>query len=57
MRGDYIRFKVMPDGNIRAYQSDTDDKRGVSEWMLTNVLNESATITTNIPKIFIKIET
>lgn len=48
----------MPNGDIRAYQSDTYDKRGVSEWMITNPQNESPTlITGNDIKLFIKIET
>jgi len=47
----------MPNGNIRAYQSDTYDKRGVSELQITNPKNESPTLTTegNI-KIYLKYE-
>lgn len=44
-RADNIRFKVMPDGNIRAYQGNTEDKRGVSELQITNPKNPSDTIT------------
>ena len=43
---DFIRFKKMPNGNIRAYQSDTDDKRGVSELQITNIKNPAPTVTT-----------
>jgi len=45
-RADFIRFKKMPNGNIRAYQSDTPDKRGVSELQLTNIKNPAPTVTT-----------
>lgn len=48
----------MPNGNIRAYQGDTDDKRGVSELQFTNPINPSPTITTtNEIKIYIIYET
>ena len=57
-RSDAIRFKVMPNGDIRAYQSDTYDKRGVSEWMITNPKNESPTVITGTEiKIFLIYET
>ena len=57
MRAEYIRFKVMPSGNIRAFQSDTNDKRGVTEWMLTNPKNPADTVTTSAAqKIIIKYE-
>ena len=57
-RQEHIRFKVMPNGNIRAYQGNTYDKRGVSELMITNPRNESPTLTTeNAIKIIIKEET
>ena len=57
-RSDNIRFKTMPNGNIRAYQGDTDDKRGVSELQFTNPLNPSPTVTTtNEIKIYIIYET
>lgn len=47
----------MPDRNIRAYQPNTDDKAGVSEWMITSPANPSATITTtNVGKIYLIIE-
>jgi hypothetical protein len=36
--------KVMPNGNIRAYQADKPDKRGVSELQFTNPENESPTV-------------
>lgn len=45
-RQESIRFKVMPSGNIRAWQFGTQDKRGVSEWQITNPKNASTTITT-----------
>jgi hypothetical protein len=57
-RQEHIRFKVMPNGNIRAYQSDTYDKRGVSELQITNPRNESPTLTTeNTIKIYLIYET
>ena len=57
-RQEYIRFKVMPNGNIRAYQANTFDKRGVSELQITNPRNESPTVITgNEIKIYMKIET
>ena len=57
-RSDNIRFKTMPNGNIRAYQGDTDDKRGVSELQFTNPINPSPTVTTtNEIKIYIIYET
>ena len=56
-RQDGLRFKVMPNGDILAFQSDTYDKRGVSEWMITNPKNESPTLTTETGiKVFIKEE-
>lgn len=55
MRKDNIKYKIMPNGNIRAYNGSTLDKRGISEWQITNPENESPTITTSHnPKIFIK---
>ena len=43
-RSENIAFKVMPNGNIRAYQADKPDKRGVSELQFTNPENESPTV-------------
>lgn len=48
-RSEHIAFKMMPDGNIRAFQSDTVDKRGVSELQITNPRNESPTIISATP--------
>lgn len=45
-REKYIRFKMMANGNIRGYQSNTYDKRGVSELQIISSRNESPTITT-----------
>ena len=57
-RQESIRFKVMPNGNIRAFQSDTYDKRGVSELQITNPRNESPTlITEGNVKIYLRYET
>lgn len=57
-RDENIRFKVIPNGNIRAYQSDTYDKRGVSEMQITHPKNCAPTLTTegNI-KIYLVYET
>jgi DNA (cytosine-5)-methyltransferase 1 len=43
-RSENIAFKVMPNGNIRAYQADKPDKSGVSELQFTNPENESPTV-------------
>lgn len=43
-RSDNIAFKKMPNGNIRAYQADRYDKRGVSELQFTSPENESPTV-------------
>lgn len=52
-RQDGTRFKVMPNGNIRAYQSDTYDKRAVAEMQITNPQNPSPTVITGtIIKIY-----
>jgi len=48
-RSENIAFKLMPDGNIRAYQSDTPDKRGVSELQITDIRNESPTVISSTP--------
>lgn len=45
-RSENIAFKVMPNGNIRAYQTDKPDKRGVSELQFTNPENKSPTVIT-----------
>ena len=53
-RSEQIALKMMPDGNIRAYQSDTDDKRGVSELQITDPSNPSPTIiSASPPKIIV----
>ena len=49
-RSEHIAFKMMPDGNIRAFQSDTDDKRGVSELQITDPCNPSPTIISSTPQ-------
>lgn len=36
-RSDNIRFKILPDGNIRAYQAHKG-KCGASEWYLTTTM-------------------
>lgn len=33
-RKEAIKFKLMPDGHIRAFQSDTPDLRGISEMQI-----------------------
>ena len=43
-RSENIAFKVMPNGNIRAYQADKPDKSGVSELQFINPENESPTV-------------
>jgi len=57
-RSDNIRFKRMPNGDIRCFQGDTFDKRGVAEWQITNPRNESPTVTTaGHIKVFLTFET
>lgn len=54
-RQDNIAFKEMPDGNIRAYDASTPDKRGVSELQITNADNIAPTLTTSHePKVLLK---
>lgn len=55
-RSEHIAFKLMPDGNIRAYQSDTFDKRGVSELQITDIRNESPTVISSTPPKIIMYE-
>ena len=43
-RSENIAFKVMPNGNIRAYQADKPDKSGASELQFSNPENESPTV-------------
>lgn len=43
-RNENIAFKVMPNGNIRAYDKGSEDKRGISEWQITDPYNISPTI-------------
>lgn len=43
-RSDNITFKMMPNGNIRAYQADKPDKCGVSELQITDARNEAPTV-------------
>ena len=53
-----IHFKVMANGNIRGYQSNTYDKRGVSELQIINPRNEAPTVTTaHEIKIYLRYET
>lgn len=33
-RAEAIKFKLMPDGHVRAFQSNAADLRGVSEWQI-----------------------
>ena len=52
-----VRFKMMPNGNIRAFKANTRDLAGASEWMITSPTNPADSLTTvHIPKIYIKIE-
>lgn len=49
-RSDNIRFKILPDGNIRAYQVHKG-KCGASEWYLTTFMGGvSPTLTTAQPR-------
>jgi len=48
-RSEHIAFKMMPNGNIRAFQSDTEDKRGVSELQITSPHNVAPTVISSAP--------
>lgn len=49
-----IDYKLMPNGDIRAYQRGTPDKRGVSERQYTSPLNAAPTVTSaHCPKVFV----
>lgn len=51
-RAEAIKFKLMPDGHIRAFQSNTPDLRGVSELNIHTPLCASPTITAaHVPKL------
>lgn len=52
-RSDNISFKMMPNGNIRAFRTDKADKRGVSELMITFGGGISPTIlTAHVPMFY-----
>lgn len=55
-RSEHIAYKLMPNGNIRAFQSDTKDKRGVGELQITDINNESPTVTSTTPPKIIEYE-
>lgn len=55
-RSEHIAFKLMPNGNIRAFQSDTSDKRGVSELQITDIRNESPAVISAAPPKIIEYE-
>ena len=48
-RSEHVAFKLMPDGDIRAYQSNTADKRGISELQITNPKNVAPTVIASTP--------
>lgn len=47
-RKENIELKIMPNGNVRGFQSNTYDKRAVSELQYQNVNNTAFTIMTGI---------
>ena len=49
-RSEHIAFKLMSNGNIRAFQSDKSDKRGVSELQITDISNESPAVISSAPQ-------
>lgn len=56
-RQDILRFKVMPNGDIRGYRN-TYDKRGASEWQITKPTNICGTISSAwCGKVYITYET
>ena len=48
-RSQGIAFKKMENGNIRAYNKCSDDKRGISEFQFTDPTNISPTVLCSIP--------
>ena len=55
-RTERMRFKMLPNGNMRAYLDDYK-KTGVSEWQFISPNNIGPTITTaHIPKILLLYE-
>lgn len=53
-RAEAIKFKLMPDGHIRAFQSNTHDLRGISELQIYTPKQCSPTITVaHCPKLLI----
>lgn len=53
-RAEAIKFKLMPDGHIRAFQSNTPDLRGISELQIYPPRICSPTITVaHCPKLLI----
>lgn len=53
-RAEAIKFKLMPDGHIRAFQSNTPDLRGISELQIYPPHLCSPTITVaHCPKLLI----
>lgn len=54
-RQNNIAYKRMPNGNIRAFDASTPDKRGISELQIVNPDNECPTITTaHEPKVLLR---
>ena len=47
-RKEHIALKIMPNGNVRGFQSDTSDKRAISEMQYINVNNVCFTILSGI---------
>lgn len=53
-RASSIKFKLMPDGHIRAFQANTPDLRGISEMQIYPPHAVSPTITVaHCPKLLI----
>lgn len=42
-RQELLRFKIMPNGNIRGYRN-TNDKCGAGEWQIMKPTNVSSTV-------------
>ncbi len=52
-RSDGLRYKLLPDGHIRAYDANTHDKRGISEGYIYPTYALAPTIRTCISALLL----
>lgn len=50
-RQENIRFKILPDMTLRAFNAATYKSDSISEWLCNFVGNPCNTLTTSIPKL------